>query len=200
MRYTYFSPGLPADANSLLDLLAIDNANVFNHLVDQKTVEAVVVCRTQAVAKALMTLKETVPANTSYAITHDFYRFGRIIVLTSSRRFMPPKGQSSYRSYYMDPVAGSGMLRSTLSCLVEERGAEVRGLEVHLASLEREREQVARSRSSYEAERKRAVGQIQTLRGRVANLNSQLSQVGGGIIQGGPPAHLITWSPDHLVT
>merc|ERR1719402_1697554 len=69
------------------------------------------------------------------------------------------------------------MLRSTLSCLVEERGAEVRGLEVHLASLEREREQVARSRSSYEAERKRAVGQIQTLRGRVANLNSQLSQV-----------------------
>ena len=49
-------------------------------------------CQTQAVAKSLMTHREHVPQNVSYAITLDFYKFN------------PPKGTSSYRSYYVDPI------------------------------------------------------------------------------------------------
>ena len=69
----------------LLDYLQIENPVVFNHLVDQKSIESVIVCRTQDSAKALMTRREYVPANVSYAITHDFYRF------------FPPRETSSYR-------------------------------------------------------------------------------------------------------
>merc|ERR1719209_1156641 len=66
-------------------------------LVDQKSIESVLVCRTQAVAKSLMTRKQNVPQNASYAITLDFYKFN------------PPKGNSSYRSHYMDPIEDSGV-------------------------------------------------------------------------------------------
>ena len=83
---------LPAQTACLMDYLQIDETQVFNHLVDQKSIESVLVCRTQAVAKSLMTRKQNVPQNASYAITLDFYKFN------------PPKGNSSYRSYYMDPI------------------------------------------------------------------------------------------------
>jgi hypothetical protein len=156
---------VPQGTAALADYLQIENDNVFNHLVDQKSIESVLVCPTQAVAKQLMTHRNTVPPNVSYAITLDYYKFN------------PPRGASSYRSYYMEQLAGSGMLRSTVSNLVEERGEELRGLETHLLGLEQELKQVGRSRNSYEAEKKRAMGQIQTLRGKVASINSQLSQV-----------------------
>ena len=83
---------LPPKTACLMDYLQIDNNQVFNHLVDQKSIESVLVCRTQAVAKSLMTHKENVPQNASYAITMDYYKFN------------PPRGASSYRSYYMDPI------------------------------------------------------------------------------------------------
>ena len=159
-------PTLPrGETTLLLDLLHIDNPVVFNHLVDQKSIETVLVCRTQDAAKALMTRRENVPANVNYAITHDF------------NRFMPPKDGSSYRSYYMEPLHGSGLLRATMSNMLAERTQEMRGLEQHLKELKQELSEVERSKKSYEAERKRAVSEIQKLRGRVAKINSQLSQV-----------------------
>jgi len=123
------------------------------------------VCRSQDTAKSLMTRREHVPANVNYAVTHDFYRF------------YPPRENTSYRSYYMEALAGSGMLRSTMSNLVAERQQEMRGLEQHLQDLQTERNEVARSKRSYEAEKKRAMGEIQRLRSNVASINSQMSQV-----------------------
>ena len=64
---------VPEGSCLLLDYLQIDEPNVFNHLVDQKSIESVLVCRTQAVAKQLMTHRATVPDNVSYAITHDLH-------------------------------------------------------------------------------------------------------------------------------
>jgi len=153
------------DTSLLMDLLHIENPVVFNHLVDQKSIESVLVCRSQDTAKALMTRRENVPANVNYAVTHDFYRF------------YPPRDHTSYRSYYMEALQGSGMLRSTMSNLVAERSQEMKGLEQHLNELRQEMEQVGRSKKSYEAEKKRAVAEIQKLRSKVANINSQVSQV-----------------------
>merc|ERR1719187_90491 len=61
------------DTNLLMDLLHIENPVVFNHLVDQKSIESVLVCKSRDTAKALMTRRENVPANVNYAVTHDFY-------------------------------------------------------------------------------------------------------------------------------
>jgi len=74
-----------------------------------------------------------------------------------------PYGISSYRSYYMEPLAGSGMFTSTHSNLVAEIGQELRGLECHIKELEGERDEVGRSKRSYEAEKRRAVAKIQKL-------------------------------------
>ena len=149
----------------LLDLLHIDNPVVFNHLVDQKSIESVLVCRTQDGAKSLTTRRENVPANVSYAITHDFYRF------------YPPKGDTSYRSYHMDPLQGSGMLRATMTNLLKEREMEMNGLTEHLRELQGELSEVERSKKSYEAEKKRSASEIQRLRGQMAHTNSQMSKI-----------------------
>ena len=58
-----------------------------------------------------------------------------------------------------------------------ERGEEVRGLESHLIGLEKEKEAVLRARSGFEAERKRAVSNIQQLRIKMTQISSQLTQV-----------------------
>jgi len=138
---------------------------VFNHLVDQKNIENIVVCRTQDYAKSITTKKENVPENVSYVITHDYYRFH------------PPRDQHSYRSYHMDALQGSGMLRSTMTNLLKERGQEMEGLSQHLSDLEQELTAVERSKQSYDAEKKRSAAEIQKLRGRYAQINTQMSQI-----------------------
>jgi len=153
------------DQPVLLDYIMIDSPVVFNHLVDQKSIESILVCRTQDIAKSLMTHKAHVPEGVSYTITHDFYRF------------FPARDTTSYRSYYMEVPTGSGMLRATMSNLVQERTEEMKGLAEHLRDLDIEKGEVIKSRKSFEAERRRAMGEIQRLRKEVAKLNSQMSEV-----------------------
>ena len=153
------------DCIVFLNLLHIENPIVFNHLVDQRSIESVLVCKTQDVAKSLTTRKENVPANVSYAITYDSYRF------------YPPKEQSSYRSYYMNPLQGTVMLKSTMTNLLKERGMEMEGLSSHIKDLNSELSEVGRSIKSYEAEKKRSASEIKRLQGQMAHANSQLSQV-----------------------
>lgn len=168
-KHKVTKPVLPSsssrDCALFMNLLQIDNPVVFNHLVDQKSIESVLVCRTQDYAKSLTTKRECVPANVTYAITYDFYRF------------YPPKGQHSYRSYFMDAVQGSGMLRSTMSNLLKEKAAEMDGLAEHLSGLHEELTQVERSKKSYEAEKKRSAAAIQKLRSEMAKINSSLSKI-----------------------
>ena len=133
--------------------------------MDQKSIESILVCSSQDVAKSLTTRRENVPANVSYVLSHDF------------NRFFPPRGETGYRSYYMEPLQGSGMLRSTVTNLLQERGLEMEGLNVHLKDLERELMELMKSKASYEAERRRFQGEIQKQRGVIAQINSKLSMI-----------------------
>jgi hypothetical protein len=63
--------------------------------------------------------------------------------------------------------------------LLQEKREELEGLCQHLLELEGEKEEVLRSKRSYEAEKKRAMGEIHKLRTKVAAINSQMSQVKG---------------------
>ena len=70
------------------------------------------------------------------------------------------------------------MLRATMSNLVQERHEELTELGSHLSQLVIEKNMVVRNKKANEAEKKRVVAEIQKLRTKVANINSQISQVG----------------------
>ena len=63
---------------------------VFNHLVDQKFIESIVITEKQSEAKKLCTYRHRVPANLKHVITLDGYKF------------IPPSDRSFYRSYYLE--------------------------------------------------------------------------------------------------
>ena len=63
---------------------------VFNHLVDQKSIESIVITEKQSEAKKLCTYRHQVPENLKHVITLDNYKF------------IPPSDRSSYRSYYLE--------------------------------------------------------------------------------------------------
>ena len=149
----------------LMDLLHIENHVVFNHLVDQKSIESILVCPTQDIAKSLTTRRENVPANLTYVLSHSFHRF------------MPPRGETSYRTYFMEGLQGSGMLRSTTNNMVQERRKELEGLSDHLGDLQNELSEVQRSRAGYEAEKKRSMAEIQKQRTAIARINSQHTKI-----------------------
>ena len=133
--------------------------------MDQNSIESILVCSSQDLAKSLTTRRENVPANVSYVLSHDF------------NRFFPPRGETGYRSYYMEPLQGSGMLRSTVTNLLQERRLEMEGLNAHLKDLQRELQELVKSKASYEAERRRFLGEIQKQRGVIAQVNSKLSMI-----------------------
>jgi chromosome segregation ATPase len=62
---------------------------------------------------------------------------------------------------------------------LQEKRDELDGLSQHLQELEGEKEEVLRSKRSYEAEKNRAMGEIHRLRTKVASISSQMSQVKG---------------------
>ena len=53
----------------------------------------------------------------------------------------------------------------------------MRGLAEHLRDMEAEKAEVVMSRKSFEAEKRRAISEIQRLRKEVASINSQMSKV-----------------------
>ena len=93
-----------------LDIMATPSeaTAIFNHLVDQKSIEAVVVCKDQAEAKTITTFVDSVPRNMNCVITTDFFRF------------IPPTKKTSYRSYYIDPTRNT-MLRANMGSRVKEK-------------------------------------------------------------------------------
>ena len=97
---------------TIMDYLEIESIVIFNHLVDQKSIESVVVCESQEEAMKICTVSSSIPRNLKCAITHDFYRF------------FPPTNTTSYRSYYMDPVT-SLLLGTSCWKKVKEKKTEI---------------------------------------------------------------------------
>ena len=83
---------------------------------------------------------------------------------------------------YNCQIAGSGMLRATISNLMKERQEELQDLDSQLAALDIEKKTVSRNKKANEGGKKRVVGEIQKLRNSVATINSQVSQVRKGCI------------------
>jgi len=155
--------------NTVMDYLEITGSPqeatvIFNHLVDQKAIESVVVCRTQDEAKKICTFHQNVPRNMNYAITHDF------------NRFFPPTNTTSYRSYYIDPKT-SQMLGANMSNKVEEKKSDIQKTRVAMQDINANSEELLRTRTHLKNKNEQIRERITDLRKDLARISSEKSQL-----------------------
>merc|ERR1711909_218358 len=76
-----------------LDFLEIEDPNIFNHIIDQKQLEKVVVGSDEKM-RSILSKENLVPQGTLRGLSFDFYKY-------------TPKGQNrNYSSYYMAVFTG----------------------------------------------------------------------------------------------
>jgi hypothetical protein len=98
----------------LMDLLEVSDPVVFNYLVDQHTVEAILVCPTQQAALTITARPKNVPDGLRAVITHDFYRF------------LPATwGGGGMRSYWIPELSGPARLFSTADQRLRSQEKEI---------------------------------------------------------------------------
>lgn len=153
--------------HTLMDLLEIQEIAVFNALVDQLQIETVAVCSTQDDAKRMTTHRDNVPRNLSSAITTDLYRF------------LPPKGPSSYRSYYIEKRAHGLLSGSTAEALKLKHELLAQNMS-KLKENECEKSKLKRQRTSEGQQKSAIITKIQDLhknkRRDEANLQELMSK------------------------
>ena len=115
--------------NTLMDFLVISGSDkekivIFNHLVDQKGIESIVIKDTQTEASKLSTYVRDVPSNMAYCITKDFYRF------------FPPSKTSSYRSYYFEKT-NSRILGCDMNSKIREKKDLIAASKEKISNLKR---------------------------------------------------------------
>jgi chromosome segregation ATPase len=137
---------------------------IFNHLVDQKSIEAVVVCKDQTEAKKIATYANSVPRNMSYAITHDCYRF------------FPPTKNTSYRSYYIDPTR-SRMLDANMSSKVEEKEEDLRKAKSVISEIQVKTDKLKRKEAEVRIKHDQTRDKISGMRQELQKTSSEKSQL-----------------------
>lgn len=154
---------------TIMDYLEITGAQhettvIFNHLVDQKCIEAVVICKTQEETKKICTYQSNVPKNMDYAITHDFYKFH------------PPTGSSSYRSYYITS-RNSQMLGVSMNNRVDQKMAEIRKASDAMSEIIANSVKLLEKEASLKEQNEEIRSQITEWRRKLQKLSSDKSQL-----------------------
>jgi len=160
---------VPSEFSTVMDYLEftggpLQSTVVFNHLVDQKSIESVVVCKTQQEAKRICTYQRDVPRNMNYAITWDF------------NRFFPPTHTTSYRSYFIDPKP-SQMLGASMNNKVEELRLEIEKSNGILKEISLEADEVKSKARELESSNKSIRSRISERRQQLQLLSSEKSQL-----------------------
>ena len=137
---------------------------IFNHLVDQKNIESIVVCKSQDEAKKICTFHQNVPRNMNYAITYDF------------NRFFPPTNNTSYRSYYIDPK-NSQMLGANMNSKVEEKKLDIHRTKEAMREINASSEKLLKIKKSLQMESDKIRNGIAELRRELTKLSSEKSQL-----------------------
>merc|ERR1740137_278927 len=137
---------------------------IINHLVDQKSIESIVVCKSQDEAKKICTFHQNVPRLMNYAITHDF------------NRFFPPTNTTSYRSYYIDPKT-SQMLGANMSNKVEEKKSDIQRTRSAMQEINAGSELILKTKSNLKMQNDEIRNGITELRRELAKISSEKSQL-----------------------
>ena len=154
---------------TVMDFVEIDGSPqeavvVFNHLVDQRSIETVVVTKTQDEAKKLCTFIDNVPKNLNYVITHDF------------NKFHPPSKYASYRSYFIDPIK-SQVLGSNMNTKMIEKQADIERSRADLQRLAELRKEKERIKCKLEADNIVIREKITKHHGTLAMLRAEKSKL-----------------------
>jgi len=155
--------------NTVMDYLEITGSQsestiIFNHLVDQKSIESIVVCKSQDEAKEICSFHQNVPKNMNYAITYDF------------NRFFPPTNNTSYRSYYIDPKL-SLMLGANMNSKVEEKKSDIQRTKESISDVNALSEKLLKIKASLKINSDKIKNGITDLRSELTKLSSGKSQL-----------------------
>jgi len=155
--------------NTVMDYLEITGSQsectvIFNHLVDQKSIESIVVCKSQDEAKRICTFHQNVPKNMNYAITYDF------------NRFFPPTNTTSYRSYYIDPKL-SQMLGANMNSKVEEKRSDIQRTRESMRDINASSEKLLKIKATLKMNSDKIRNSITDLRRELTKLSSEKSQL-----------------------
>ena len=129
---------------------------LFNHLVDSRAIEAVVVKTSQDEAKNLCTYIQNVPKNLKYCITKDFYRF------------FPPSNTACYRSFYIEPIQSS-ILGSSIALKKDEKMKQIE-------ELRESEEKVHHKQESLLMERRKCESQIEEIKSKSKENRKELTK------------------------
>ena len=179
-----------AGLTTVLDCLVISGTEeeqtvVFNHLVDLRAAEQVVVCRGHGEAAAITMERAAVPAGMAYAITEEFYRY------------LPPSDSTSYRSFYLER-GGGGLLAPSRTSLLVARREEVARAEAALAQVQAGVQQRGREVAQVQARREEVTGKLGELRRQEQVLAGQV-QAGVQEVEVVKRSLHTTWEEVHRV-
>lgn len=154
---------------TLMDFLKLtgpeeDQVVVFNHLVDLKRIESVVVKSSQTEAGGLCTLRQNVPANLESCITWDLYRY------------FPATPTSSYRSYYIVP-ASSNILGSRLSSKINQQNQLIEESKEKIRNVRLEAEKRKKDVKDLESNKKQLKSEISRLSKSLTEITKSKSRL-----------------------
>ena len=154
---------------TVMDFLEIDGnpqeeVVVFNHLVDQRSIETVVVTKTQDEAKKLCTYINSVPRNLNYCITQDY------------NKFFPPSKNTSYRSYFIEPVH-SQVLGSNMNVKIAEKKRDIEKNKTDLQLVEEKKKNLERKKDKMRHDHDVIHAQITTHQKSLTNFNIKKSKL-----------------------
>ena len=143
---------------SILEMLLIDDPNVFNVLVDQKKVEQVLIVREDARAQDLMKTANMVPKNCAHILTPEFNQY-----------FPAPM----YRSYAINRKRGGAVLQTSITEHVKNLKSEIEAGQKALEEITAEMEAHQQQRGQHASELKNNKAVCQTIRSALSNLSNQ---------------------------
>ena len=146
---------------ALIDCVQVEEANVYNHLLDQLKMERILIIPSSKEAQRVLTDPATVPPNLLHALVEGKYQY-----------FPVP----NYRSYHMD-VKTRGILKASLEDYIRGRKLHVEELEKLVAGLEAKmaasRKEEADLKRTHAAEQKK----LQCLRQKIKEKNIQIANL-----------------------
>ena len=155
--------------NTMMDYIEISGTPeqqtvVFNYLVDQKGIEAIVIKKNQTEASKLCSYIQNVPRNMNYCITEDFYRF------------FPPTRNTSYRSYFIEPTS-TRILGCDMNSKVREKEDLIDASKQKVSKLVKEHEKQLRLKQTTKEDIETLKTEIQKYREELGEISKQKSKL-----------------------
>ena len=157
---------------TLIDCIETTNPTVYNCLVDNVSLEKIIIIPTQTEAQSVLQQSDTVPRNLRYAVVESKYQY-----------FPAP----SYRSYHKDYNRSRNLLKASIEELVAGLNEQIKGKEAEMKAAENEQKaEEAKVRGSDQLVKAEAV-KIKQIRAKITSKNTTIETLKGEEFADRPP-------------